>query len=119
VMGGRKPRGALWTNDDQTGAPVAPPRQPRQAHPRRGIDASGLHPALLVEGELAAQDEILNCDRLPRSGRQPHQADEVGEQYQNDSSKGDHARIMPPQRVASSTESTDSNLADYRRLTRD
>jgi len=40
----------LWTNDDQTGAPVAPPRQPRQAHPRRANEASGLHPALLVEG---------------------------------------------------------------------
>jgi len=33
----------------------------------RGIDALGLHPTLLVEGELAAQDEILNCDR--RLGR--------------------------------------------------
>jgi len=34
---------------------------------------------------LAAQDEIFNFDRAPRSDRKPRQADEVDEQQQNDS----------------------------------
>ena len=91
----------FWTHDDQTRAPVAPPRQPRQAKPRRRIDASRLHPSLLVEGELAAQDQILRFARPPGSNRKQCQADEIGQQEKNNPSEGDHARIMPRRRAGS------------------
>jgi hypothetical protein len=52
---------------------------------------------------LAAQEEILSCDRLPGSNRKPRQPDEVAEQQQNDPSEGDHACIMPLQLGARST----------------
>ena len=77
--------------------------QKRQAHPRHGIDASGLQPALLVEGELAAQEEILSFNRPLGSDRNQRQAEKVGQQQQNDPSEGDHACIMPSQRGGWST----------------
>jgi hypothetical protein len=59
------------------------------------------------------QDEILSFDRPLGSDRNQRQAEKVGQQQQNDPSKGDHARIMPLQRVGSSAESTGSNFADH------
>jgi hypothetical protein len=84
----------FWPNHDQTRAPIAQPRQPSQAHPSRGIDAPRFDPALLVERELAAKNQILSFDGPPGSDRKHGQADKVGEQQQNDPSKCDHARIM-------------------------
>ena len=85
----------LRPNHNHGRSPITQPSQPRQAHPRRGIDASRLYPTLPKERQLSAKNQVFRLDGSSRSDGENEQADQIGEQTQNHANEGNHAVIMP------------------------
>src|SRR5436309_12967751 len=80
----------LRPNHNQARAPIAQPRQPSETYPLGGIDALGLYPALLVQRELAAEYQNLDCQRPSSPDHEHDQAEKISDQPQKYLNERDH-----------------------------
>jgi len=69
-------------HDGQSAAPIETAAEPQQGQARRLGGPAGLDSALLVDGELLAQEEILRCKRAPGTQTEDQKAEQIAKQVQ-------------------------------------
>jgi hypothetical protein len=94
------------SHHDQRRAPFEQPRQQRQAHPCRCINPPGFHPALHLQGQLAAQEQNLCLKGLALPKPNSNPSNQVGYHSYDNGDSAQHPPIMPYQRCLTRSEAS-------------